>query len=165
MQAEERLGCFGIILKTLGIIPANEQGNAEKNLPYAVNDSLMTAAENSFFQTLKLAVAGGNCVMAKVRLADILRVTTREKRQSHFNRISAKHVDFLVCDEATMCPLVAIELHDKSHHRESRQRRDDFVRQAISQAGLPLIEIPAARTYSVEELRSALAQCLGSADR
>ena len=161
MKDEEKLGCLGMLLKTLGVQPVETQGGDEEELPYAMNDSLMTAAENSFFQTLKLAVPDGNCVMAKVRLADILRVTTREKRQSHFNRISAKHVDFLVCAEADMRPVVAIELHDKSHQRESRQKRDDFVRKAISQAGLPLIEIPASQAYSVEDIRSALAQCMG----
>jgi hypothetical protein len=155
------LGCLGMFLKALGIGSAESRGGDEEEQPYALNGSLMTPAENSFFQTLKLAMTQEHCVMAKVRLADILRVTTQEKRQSHFNRISAKHVDFLICDEADMRPLVAIELHDKSHQRESRQLRDDFVRKAISRAGLPLIEVPAMRAYTVEELRSVMAQCLG----
>lgn len=161
MQGEDKLGCLGMILKALGIGPAGVQVG-EDELPYAVNDSLMTAAEISFFHSLKLAVPDGLCVMGKVRLADILRVTTKEKRQSHFNRISAKHVDFLICNEADLRPLVAIELNDRSHQRESRKKRDEFVRKAVSQAGLPLIEIPASRTYSVEELRSSVAQCLGN---
>lgn len=160
MKDEEKLGCLGMILNALGIGPAEAQASGEEELPYALNDSLMTAAEISFFHTLKLA-ADGRCVMAKVRIADVLRVTAREKRQSHFNRISAKHVDFLVCNEPDMRPLAAIELNDKSHQRESRKKRDDFVRRALSQAGLPLIEVPASRAYTVEELRSALAQCLG----
>jgi hypothetical protein len=158
MQGEDKLGCLGILLKALGIGPAKPVTEGE--LPYALDDSLLSAAENSFFQTLKIAAPDGCCVMAKVRIADILRVTTKEKRQSHFNRISAKHVDFLVCSEADMRPLAAIELNDKSHERESRKKRDDFVRRALSQAGLPLIEVPAARAYTVEELRSALGQCL-----
>jgi hypothetical protein len=159
VQGEDKLGCLGILLKALGIGPA--EAVAESKPPYALNHSLLSAAENSFFQTLKLAVPEGCCVMAKVRIADILRVTTKEKWQSHFNRISAKHVDFLVCNGPDMRPLVAIELNDKSHERESRKKRDDFVRNALSQGGLPLIEVPVARAYTVEELRSALVQCLG----
>lgn len=156
-MSEEKIGCLGILMKLFGIkVPAVV---SEDQLPYELNASILSAAENSFFQTLKLAVPENACVMAKVRLADFLKVSTRERWQSHFNRISAKHIDFLICEKATMRPTVAIELHDKSHQAERRRKRDDFVRAAITQAGLPMVEIAASRTYTVEELRSTLDQC------
>lgn len=60
------------------------------------------------------------------------------------NRISRKHVDFLLCDSQTMRPRVGVELDDSSHAREDRQTRDALVQQVFDAAGLALLRFRAA---------------------
>lgn len=60
-----------------------------------------------------------------------------------FNKIKAKHVDFVLCDSIQIQPLLAIELDDRSHQRKDRQDRDIFVDKAFRSAGVPIVH-----TYS-----------------
>ena len=55
--------------------------------------------------------------------------------------------DFVVCDIATLRPLVAIELDEPSHARPHRQTLDDDeVRYLLAAAGLPMLSVITART-------------------
>jgi hypothetical protein len=90
-----------------------------------------------------------NPVYVKVRLADVFTPSGKGKSyMSDFNRISSKHVDFLVCDKATMKPIYAIELDDKSHLSEKSKKRDDFVDKLYTQTGLRLVRVQARKDYS-----------------
>ncbi len=77
------------------------------------------------------------------------------------NKIDRKHVDFLLCDSATMQPLVGIELDDSSHQRPDRQARDLFVDGVFAAAQLPLLHIPVKRGYVTTEIAALLAPYLG----
>lgn len=132
-------------------------------LPYALQSTLVSPAERSFLGVLDQA-SGEDCrVLVKVRVADVLRiegVQDKSKRQSAFNRIAAKHFDFVLCNPDTLAPIAAIELDDRSHRRTSRQHRDTFLDKACETAGLPLIRISAANTYAPAEIREQLREVL-----
>lgn len=135
-------------------------GNApdEARLPYT-RAALLTAAELSFFRVLETATDGRFHVSIKVRMGDVLtteRGLSRSDRATAWNRIKAKHLDFVLCDPHTMDVVAAIELDDRSHEREDREDRDDFVDRACEAAGLRLIRVPARAGYSVNELRGLL---------
>lgn len=68
----------------------------------------------------------------------------------------SKHVDFVICDRATIRPLVAVELDDASHTRSDRVTRDEFVDAALTAAGLPLMRIRAHASYNVQEVARQL---------
>lgn len=128
--------------------------------PYEPHGSLLTRAERSFFGVLEQAVANNFRVFAKVRVADVLKPKkglARGDWQSAFNKISAKHFDFVLCDPASLDIRAVVELNDKSHQRTRRTDRDDFLRAACSHAQVPLVVIAAKRGYSVEALRDELA--------
>jgi hypothetical protein len=134
---------------------------ASDELPYRLNPALLTDAERSFFLTLQHALDQRYLLFAKVRLADLLVIPAgTPRRQGHFNRISAKHVDIVGCDLRSFAPMFAIELDDSSHQRASRQTRDVFVEDALRAAGLPLIRIAASRTYSLPDLSDLVAAAL-----
>src|SRR5438046_32622 len=89
--------------------------------PVAV--SLLTEAERSFFGVLDQALAGEYRLFAKVRLADVVRPVqgpSRSGRPAAFNSISAKHVDFVLCDPSSLRVVGVVELDDKSHRRLDR---------------------------------------------
>ena len=76
-----------------------------------------------------------------------------------------RHVDFVVCDVATLRPLVAIELDEPSHGRPERQTRDDDVRAVLAAAGLPLLGVLTSPSYDNRELEASLAEYLPPATR
>ena len=79
---------------------------------------------------------------------------------SAFNKISAKHFDFVLYDPASLGMRAVIEFNDKSHKQHRRANRHEFLRAACSYAEVPLIEVAAKRGYSVEALRGELAGVL-----
>ena len=128
-------------------------------LPYRKKDYLLTAAERSFYEVLCSVLDGQLLVFAKVRLADLVYMPKgTANRQTHFNRIQSKHVDFVLCTRDKLSPVLVIELDDASHEEESRRDRDTFVDAALTAAGLPILHIPAKISYVPAELAAAIQQ-------
>lgn len=127
-------------------------------LPYKKKDFLLTKAERSFYEVLCLAVKNLDVsLFVKVRLADLLYLPKgTDNRQSHVNRITSKHVDFVICSLPSLSPVIAIELDDSSHQQPNRVIRDEFLEKALSDAGLPLIRVPAKESYNVQELAAKI---------
>jgi len=126
-------------------------------LPYQVRERLVTKTELRFYRALQKAVMDDFDLFAMVRIADILQVHEgAAKRRMWLNKILAKHVDFVLCDPATLQPRLAIELDDRSHERPDRQERDEFVDHAFESAGLRLLRIPVAKNYDLKELRELI---------
>jgi len=134
---------------------------AAANLPYRKKDYLLTAAERSFYEVLGSVLDGQLLVFTKVRLADLVYMPKgTANRQAHFNRIQSKHVDFVLCTRDKLSPVLVIELDDASHEEEARRDRDTFVDAALTAAGLPILHIPAQRSYVPAELVAAIQQKL-----
>ncbi|KLU02305.1 putative queD like protein [Rhodopirellula islandica] len=156
----ERSGCLGFFLKLLGIGPGAGSGKGRNDLPYRLRDNFLSAAELAFYRVLEQAVGETYSINNKVRLWDVLCVPRREDSRTYENKISSKHIDFLLCDPSTMQPILAIELDDASHNRKDRQERDAFLDQALTAAGLAILHIKAARTYSIAEVGHQIASVL-----
>jgi hypothetical protein len=128
-----------------------------RRLPYEHRGKLMTQSERKFYRVLQEVVEDRWTVFAMVRIADLIKVRSgTPKHLSWHNRISCKHIDFVLCDKDQLSPLVGIELDDASHQRADRQERDRFVNQAFKDAAFPLLRIPTADGYDVAELRTQL---------
>ncbi|GBC59161.1 hypothetical protein DENIS_0097 [Desulfonema ishimotonii] len=140
----------------------------KNNYPYRKKNALFTPAERSFLGVLTQTVGENARIFGKVRVADVVtpkKGVSRSDWQKAFNKISAKHFDFLLCDKNDLSVLCAVELDDRSHQSESRQTRDAFLNGACSAAGVPLVHVPARRTYTVSEIRELVAPhcCVSSA--
>jgi len=129
----------------------------DRRLPYEKRPSLLTESELTFYRALSQAVNGQWSIHAMVRLADLIQVRPQTpKFQSWQNRIHAKHIDFLLCDHGSMEAKLALELDDKSHERADRQQRDQFVDQALADAGLPLLRVAVGQSYDPAGLRKSI---------
>lgn len=125
---------------------------------------LFSPAERSFLGVLDQALGAEYRVFGKVRVADVLAIargTDASKRRSAFNRISAKHLDFVLCAPDDLRVLCAIELNDASHKQAARRDRDDMLAEACRSAELPLVFFAAKRAYSIAEVREAVRQAMG----
>ena len=127
--------------------------------PYQREAHLFSLAERSFLGVLEQAVGDQYRIMGKVRLADVIQVRfgmTGKGRQSAFNRIQSKHVDFVVCHAKDLAVQYVVELDDQSHDRATRQDRDEFVDQALQAANVPIFHFSAKRSYAVADVRTVL---------
>lgn len=134
-------------------------GGSPAHLPYELGRPLLSPAERSFFGVLEQAVAPQYRVLAKVRVADVIaprKGLQPKQRAAAFNRIRAKHFDFVLCRADTLTVVAAVELDDSSHDREDRRQRDALLRGACFAAKLPLHSIKAQRSYNIPALRAQL---------
>jgi hypothetical protein len=148
--SNEKQGCLATLLRFFGITPRKAQ---PVSLPYRVRDDFLSPAEMSFYHVLSTAVGPATVICPKVRLADL----------SYLNRITPRHVDFLLCRPGTMKPVLGIELDDTSHSRPTRRQQDEFVDRVFESAGLPLLRIPVQRGYDTRDLAARVAPYLGMA--
>lgn len=158
MSSTSKSGCLGLLFRLFGIAPPEH--DAVPAFPYRLRDDFLSPAEVSFYHVLLSAAEGKCTVCPKVNLADIFFVSRPDQNQAARNRITHKHVDFLLCDSHTMRPLAGIELDDATHARPDRQTRDAFVQKVFEAAGLPLLRFPAQRAYNRSEISSQLSQFL-----
>ena len=122
--------------------------------PYVKKDSLLSPAEKNFYDALR-KIAGENiAICPKPSLREVMEVkeTVKEDRWTYFNRISQKHVDFLLCDKYSMEIICAVELDDSSHLLPERQERDEFIDRAFASAELDIFHIPCRRRYGAAEV-------------
>lgn len=140
----------------------SSNGEGER-LPYALEEGLFSPAERSFLGVLDQALGKNYRVFGKVRIADVVTVqkgTPKSLWQRAFNRISAKHFDFVLCTPDDLKPVCAIELNDQSHARDSRKGRDKFLEDVCVAARLPLVFFAARRTYTLSEVCQAIANAM-----
>ncbi len=133
-------------------------------MPYVRKERLLSPAERSFYGVLQQTFGHQYEIFAHVRIADLLGVKKGQAKggwQSAFNRISAKHMDFVLCRPDDLHIVACIELDDISHNAAKRIERDDLINRAFQAVGLPLLRIKAQASYSGSAIAMQLEQELG----
>lgn len=162
MTGVDRQGCLPSLMSFLTGTGRRGSDQELERLPYRLRDDFLSPAELSFYRALLLAVRGEVTVCAKVNLQDIFFTERPHENQAYHNKISSKHLDFLVCRSSTMLPIVGIELDDASHRNPDRQERDAFVGSVFETAGLPLLHFPVRSAYDVQSLADAVGKYTGA---
>jgi hypothetical protein len=155
-MAPKILVAIGVLLLLAVVVRLLLPRGRSARYPYARKAALFSPAERSFLAVLEQAVGQHYRIFGKVRVADVIdvnRTVSRSEWQAAFNRISGKHFDYLLCDRENLSVVCAIELDDKSHRGGSRRERDAFLAEACRNTGLPLLRIPASKTYSLPDIR------------
>lgn len=153
---QEPQGCLAAILRLFGV----KVDTSNRDFPYKQRDDFLSDAELSFYKVLQKAVSDKLAICPKVNLGDVFFVVRPNENKGARNKIDRKHVDFLLCDPSTMIPRCGIELDDSSHARRDRVERDKLVNKVFEVAGLPLVRVPAARSYNPSDVTAAIAQRL-----
>lgn len=151
------------VLLALVLVIAGVMRGRRRRFPYQALPSLFSAAELRFLRALEKAVDKRVRIYAKVRIADVVRVSPNVDR-SHFfrafNAIACKHLDYVLCEAESCAILAAIELDDRSHERPDRRERDAFVDQVMKAAGIPILHVPAQARYDMRALKADLQSLL-----
>lgn len=121
---------------------SNEQTNTLKAHEYKAKPILTQNEWINYLGMREYAAAHGLIICPKVRLADLLDPITGTRSEWHkrFNKIKAKHVDFVLCDPDIHVRVI-VELDDSSHSRPDRIERDQFVDTALIGAGYKIVHI------------------------
>ena len=139
--------------------------NVQGRAIYRRRDALFTEAERKFLLVLESVLRDQYRVFGKVRVADVIEPGARQNTgewQSAFNRIKAKHFDYIICNQRDLSIVAAVELDDSSHTQHRRRDRDDLLNKACAAAELPLIRFPANPNYDIASIRTRLMDALGS---
>lgn len=101
---------------------------------------LFSPHEKDAYRKLKeIADRRGYIVFTKVRLLDLLEpVKNHPNYRALFNKVQAKHVDFVLCTYE-LAPYIVIELDDSSHDAPRRKERDRFVDEVLTECGYRII--------------------------
>ena len=108
------------------------------SFPYR-RKSLLSPAELEFYNVLKLAVGDRFLILLKVDVRDLCEITNRDVNQAAFDRVADEKMDFVLCDQATLAPVVAIELDDSTLYPRDRAERDAFMKELFHVIGVSLI--------------------------
>ncbi len=152
-QVREFEGCLSAIFRLFGM---GVKENVPTYLPYRTKDSILTAAENRFYLALLKAIDNRAVIIPKVGLQDVFAITDREHYMTARNRISTRHIDFLICEVNTLRPLFGVELDDSSHNKAETQKHDMFKNQVFETAHLALVRVAVKQNYNVDELKTVL---------
>jgi hypothetical protein len=101
--------------------------------------SLLSPSELVFYNVLKTAVGHRFVILLKVGVGDLCEITKRDMNKAAFDRVAAKPVDFVLCEQTTLAPVVAIELDDSTNYPRDRAQRDAFVNELFRVIGVALI--------------------------
>lgn len=151
-------GAIGVVVVLTIVFSVKDSLN-----PYVPAGPLFTKAELNFYRYLVKAVGGRAVVFGKVRIADVIKPKQSikgKKRIVILAKIAQKHFDFVIVHPETMEVMAAIELNDASHKQKDRAERDKLVREAMKSSNIPLIEVPAGKSYDMKNLFKLLAPVL-----
>lgn len=132
----------------------NNNSNYENIYPY-IKKELVTKNELQYYlQLIEIAEINNLTVLTKVRLADLIETKKGLSNRDwgiYFGKIKAKHIDFILAEKSNLNPILLIEVDDRTHDRNDRQKRDTFVDTACTQAGYKI-----AHVRSLNELRNII---------
>jgi len=141
------------------VVSALLKAPAGKGYNYRKTGKLFTSAERSFLGVIDQAISDKYRVFGKVRVADIItpaKGMSRKSWQTAFNRIAAKHFDYVLCSKDKLEVIAVIELDDKSHNSKNSQKRDSLLENACNTAELELIRFKAKSSYQVQAVREQI---------
>jgi hypothetical protein len=116
-------------------------------LPYRTQRTILNPSEAAFFLEMQKQLPQGFYVFPKIRIIDFIAPT--DNNYAWRNKIWAKHVDFLICNQY-FTPVMAIEVNGGSHQRWDRKERDYFVNEVFRGAKLPLKTVNLGASFAEE---------------
>lgn len=126
-------------------IELNER--VESKLPYNRKKSILTDCELDFYERLNRAYSGSKfVVLCKPSLKEFIE-TWKPASENIFyeiahNKISQKHVDFLLCKRRDMKPYCVFECDDATHlYDETTIQSDTFKDALFDKLNIPIIRI------------------------
>ena len=112
---------------------------------------LFTESEVKFYYVLRGLLPPGFEVWGKLGLWAVV------SSKTSWAKISQKQMDFVIVKLGPLPDAVlVVELDDYSHRRKSAAKRDAEKDAILERVGLPVLRVPVASVYDVEDLRNKI---------
>lgn len=155
MVMEFLLILFVVALITVAILAARV---SETFAPYPYKkrqDSFFSATEESFLSLLEKGCGDRYRVFTKIRLGDVIGVReeglSATAKRDAMNKINSRLLDFVLCDRTTMKVAAVIEL-EPVEASNMQMKRNWFLKNSLSAAGVPFLRFKARPGYRADEL-------------
>lgn len=124
---------------------------------------LLTQREQKQYELLKRIADEKNALICpKVRLLDLVTpVQGARNYKSLMSKVMSKHVDFVICNQE-MYVLGIIELDDRTHLRQDRIERDEFVDTVLQSAGYRIKHVWEIRPDILDDFVGQCAETIGA---
>ena len=122
---------------------------------------MLNPAEKTFFEILQKIIPDDYVVYPQIRLNSILEVQASKKDfWTYQNKINRKTVDFVIFDKANLQAVLVLEYDGKTHQKEERQDRDNFVDSILQSADLKILHVKHQKNLDLDALKSSVLQAL-----
>lgn len=130
--------------------------------PYTKKSSFLTGSEKKLFLLLQNSDLLKNYyIFPQLHLSTLLRVKDDARDiQGKFEWLNKLYVDFVIFDREKIEPAIVIELNDQTHQWNSRKARDEFVKKALDENGIPLIVIQTNDLADFDQIESRIEKIL-----
>jgi len=149
-QPQARRSRFGQVWNATGLPPRH----------YDVVAMVLTPTEQQFARVLADALPSGYTVMVQVALQRVVTVRNPRRgqpwRDTRWNQISQKSLDFVIVRSADSKIILAIELDDATHLQANRIARDELLDTIMADAGVWLLHVPVRAHYDRHALQMQL---------
>ncbi|TWU57306.1 DUF2726 domain-containing protein [Rubripirellula reticaptiva] len=139
--------------KTLSGLMGRKQGPATPSVTIS-RDQFLQTDELEFFHRLVAAIGKRGIVCPKTRAIDVVRLTNASAHLKDAVRLNLKQINFLIIEPRSGVPICAIQTELIQNRRGRLQ--EDFLRNVLRSADLPLIRISITKMPSVGSIRDLL---------
>lgn len=142
-----------VIYRSFSKRTINDSSNNKVLFNYRRKDIIMTLAERDFFKLLENVAGDRYFVFPQVHLSAIIdHKIPGQNWRAAFRHINEKSVDFVLCSKTDLKPMYAVELDDRSHDSNIRQKRDEEVERIFKAIDLPLIRFRGYKNLSIDDI-------------
>lgn len=124
---------------------------------YRAKRYIMTINELKFYNILlEIAKELDLILFSQVSLYNILETKNNldySTRQTYFNKIASKSIDFVLVDKHNCRIKLCIELDDNTHKQEKRKQRDKFINELFKNLEINLLRYPTYQIYYKDTLK------------
>lgn len=134
-----------------------EEKKTNYDLYYKPKRYIISLTELKFYkELLEIAKRNNLILLTQVSLYNIIETKQTTYKQTAFNKIRSKSIDFVLADIQTCRARVCIELDDYTHNNLNRIDRDNFLNNLFSDLGIKLMRIPVSKQYDIQKIETEI---------
>lgn len=135
--------------------------NIDYNLYYKPKRYITTLTELKFYNVLlEIAKELDLVLFSQVSLYNIIQVKETNYKNTAFNKIRSKCIDFVLVDKTNCRIKLCIELDDYTHNRNSRKERDKFLDNLFKSLEIDFIRFKVFNYYNKELLKQTIKESI-----
>ncbi|RUO29637.1 hypothetical protein CWE12_07460 [Aliidiomarina sedimenti] len=143
----------------------------ERYSPYPYQkrqETFFSATEEQFLSLLERGLGDQYRVFTKVRLGDVVSVRDKglsraAKREAH-GKVANRMLDYVLCDRLNGMRVVAVIELEAAESNQHQAKRNWFLKNSLTAAGVPFLRFKAKSGYRADELGRFILSKLNQSD-